>query len=290
MEDDISVVDVWIGRTIIRSSHQMTYAQAQAILDGKELLPDQQLQGGKEEVARVRQDLLILSAVGERFKCRREAEGALELSSAELRFELDDNNTPVRVFTKQELHMNWIVAEMMISANSCVAEKIYRTFPSCALLRRHAPPSSDAFSRLLEGSFGRTEGSVTKLSDGLTWRAWDSITMLPHNVLNGRFSTTDIIADSLADIIRTHLPTSRTSLQDEATPIYVEMGNEEVDMANEEEEDLGLGDKLSPGGEDEEPHPVTESSAAEYSMGATASKEDSRDSDSESSKAQAAVD
>ncbi|GBG74108.1 hypothetical protein CBR_g17819 [Chara braunii] len=57
-----------------------------------------------------------------------------------------------------------------------------------------------------------------KLSEGLTWRAWDTITMLPYNVLNGRFSTSDIIADSLADIIGTRLLTSKTSLQDEANP------------------------------------------------------------------------
>ncbi|GBG63907.1 hypothetical protein CBR_g39913 [Chara braunii] len=92
-----------------------------------------------------------------------------------------------------------------------------------------------------------------KLSEGLTWRAWNTITVLPYNVLNGRFSTTDIIADSLADIIRTHLLTSKTSLQDEATPIEVDTGREEEEMESEDEEEEGmvLGDKISPGGDGE---------------------------------------
>ncbi|GBG76558.1 hypothetical protein CBR_g22306 [Chara braunii] len=129
-----------------------------------------------------------------------------------------------------------------------------------------------------------------KLSEGLTWRVWDTITMLPYNVLNERFNTADIIADSLADIIRTRLLTSKTSLQDEATPIDVDLGREETDMENEEEEEMEVGDKLSPGGDDDEPSPATESSAGEYSLGSSATKEDSRDSDTDSSKTQAAVD
>ncbi|GBG65878.1 hypothetical protein CBR_g54170 [Chara braunii] len=129
-----------------------------------------------------------------------------------------------------------------------------------------------------------------KLSEGLTWRAWDTITTLPYNVLNGRFSTFDIITDSLADIIRTRLLTSKTSLQDEATPIDVDMGRKESDMENEEEEEMEVGDKISPGGDDAGPPATSESSAGEYGLGSSAASEDSRDSDTDISKTQAVVD
>jgi exoribonuclease R len=41
-----------------------------------------------------------------------------------------------------------IVAEMMIYANSAVAERIYRAFPRAALLRRHPPPRQQALAEV----------------------------------------------------------------------------------------------------------------------------------------------
>ncbi|GBG74803.1 hypothetical protein CBR_g19315 [Chara braunii] len=129
-----------------------------------------------------------------------------------------------------------------------------------------------------------------KLSEGLTWRAWDTITMMPYNVLSGRFSTTDIIADSLADIIRTRLLTSKTSLQDEATPIYVDMATEESDMDDDEgEAEREVDNKFSPGGDDAGHPTKSDSSAGEYDLSSSAACEDNRDSDTDSSKTQAAV-
>ncbi|GBG85532.1 hypothetical protein CBR_g40170 [Chara braunii] len=129
-----------------------------------------------------------------------------------------------------------------------------------------------------------------KLCEGLTWRAWDTITMLPYNVLNGRFSTTDIIADSLANIIRTRILTSKTSLQDEATTIDVDMGREESDMDDDEEDEMDVGDKISPGRDDAGAASTTESSAGEYSLRSSATNEDSKDEDTDCSKTQAAAD
>ncbi|GBG78204.1 hypothetical protein CBR_g26237 [Chara braunii] len=129
-----------------------------------------------------------------------------------------------------------------------------------------------------------------KLSEGLTWRAWDTITMLLYNVLNERFSTTDIIADSLADVIRTRLLTSKTSLQDEATPIDMDMGREDSDMEDEEEGEREADNKIFQGGDDAGPKTMSESSAGEYGLSSSAASEDSRDSDTDSSKTQAVVD
>ncbi|GBG59041.1 hypothetical protein CBR_g24387 [Chara braunii] len=129
-----------------------------------------------------------------------------------------------------------------------------------------------------------------KLCEGLTWRAWHTITMLPYNVLNGRFSTTDIIADSLADIIRIRLLTSKTSLQDEATPIDVDMGREDSDMEDEDDVEREEDNKISPGGDNDEPPTKSESNVGEYGLSSSAASEDNRDSDTDSSKTQATVD
>ncbi|GBG71675.1 hypothetical protein CBR_g9089 [Chara braunii] len=126
-----------------------------------------------------------------------------------------------------------------------------------------------------------------KLSESLTWRAWDTITMMPYSVLNKRFSTTDIIADLLADIIRTRLSTSRTSLQDEATPIDVDMRREDSDMEDEEDGEREEDDKISPGGDDVVQPTTSGSSAGEYGLSSSAASGDNRDSDTDSSKTQA---
>lgn len=44
---------------------------------------------------------------------------------------------------------NRMVEEMMLLANTTVAEKILAAFPSCACLRRHPPPNSKKFEGLL---------------------------------------------------------------------------------------------------------------------------------------------
>lgn len=71
--------------------------------------------------------------------------GALELEGAELRFETSADGDPTRVEAKADLRTMSIVAELMIFANSAVAEKITGTFPGAALLRRHPPPRKEAF-------------------------------------------------------------------------------------------------------------------------------------------------
>jgi DIS3-like exonuclease 1 len=72
--------------------------------------------------------------------------GALELESAELRFETSADGRDAEVARKQELPMMRTVAEAMIGANAAVAERIGGAFPAAALLRRHPPPRAEAFA------------------------------------------------------------------------------------------------------------------------------------------------
>ncbi|KAK3260524.1 hypothetical protein CYMTET_30518, partial [Cymbomonas tetramitiformis] len=57
---------------------------------------------------------------------------------------------PTALKVKQDLPMMKLIAEMMIAANSAVAERIHQAFPAAALLRRHAPPGSAAFDSFTE--------------------------------------------------------------------------------------------------------------------------------------------
>lgn len=54
--------------------------------------------------------------------------------------------TPLAVAGKEESEIHHTIAELMILANSYVAEKIHSTFPSCSLVRVHAPPEASKLS------------------------------------------------------------------------------------------------------------------------------------------------
>lgn len=87
--DSLAVRDVWFGRTIIRSSYQLHYQQAQALLldEGPvhvaELAPlEQEVQGAK--LAELRQALEMLTRVARHLRADRDRGGALELEGVEV--------------------------------------------------------------------------------------------------------------------------------------------------------------------------------------------------------------
>ena len=93
-----------------------------------------EIDGGPEHLSQLQFDLHNLATLAQIQRSFRESQGALELSSTELSFDIDEGKEPVHVKTKLDLPMNWIVAEMMIFVNSCVVKQIYEYFPYSALL------------------------------------------------------------------------------------------------------------------------------------------------------------
>jgi DIS3-like exonuclease 1 len=153
LDEKMDVVDVWFGRSVIHSRHQMTYYQAQAIHDEKPLPLEDGAAANAFPDARdievVRKDLQTLVAFANKANAVRLEHGAVELESAELRFETDARTkSPTEVIKKAEVPMMRVVAELMILANSAAARVTHRAFPSNALLRRHAPPREGGFAEL----------------------------------------------------------------------------------------------------------------------------------------------
>ncbi|GLC43803.1 hypothetical protein PLESTB_000909600 [Pleodorina starrii] len=146
-EFEYEVEDVWFGRTVIRSRHQLHYQQAQDILDCRTPPLEDELPPDHVEV--LRRSLRVLDELTAQLHSRRVAAGALELTSAELRFRVEaDTGAPCQVVCKQKVAMMDVVAEMMIAANSAVAERIATAYPGAALLRNHPPPRAQAFEQV----------------------------------------------------------------------------------------------------------------------------------------------
>jgi exosome complex exonuclease DIS3/RRP44 len=90
-----------------------------------------------------------LLALSKKLRKKRMDAGALNLASPEVRIETEsETSDPIDVKTKQLLETNSLVEEFMLLANISVAEKIYKTFPQTAMLRRHGAPPATNFEGL----------------------------------------------------------------------------------------------------------------------------------------------
>lgn len=84
----LTVRDVWFGRTLIRSSYQLHYELAQALLDGEPAEVPELTQLGCEEkdakLAELSQALETLTHVARHLRAQRDQGGALELEGVEV--------------------------------------------------------------------------------------------------------------------------------------------------------------------------------------------------------------
>ena len=148
------------GRSVIRSRHQLDYYHAQAIFERRTPPPVNDTPSmSREETEAVARDLDALARFAETLRRERVARGAVELSSAELRFETsadagvgdDSKDSQEVVSRKKEVFMMRVVAELMIAANAAVATELAKAQTrglGPALLRKHDPPPPEKFEEL----------------------------------------------------------------------------------------------------------------------------------------------
>ncbi|KAI3377082.1 hypothetical protein L3Q82_000059 [Scortum barcoo] len=152
----LAVNKVWFGRTVIRSSYQLHYELAQALLNGEQAdVPELAELGAEEKDAKLAQlvdALEMLTRVARHFRAQRDRGGALELEGVEVRAQLDEERNITALVPRQPLEVHETVAECMIYANHWVARKIQETFPHQALLRRHPLPRPEFFSELVDSA------------------------------------------------------------------------------------------------------------------------------------------
>uniref|UniRef100_A0A8C2ZDL7 DIS3-like exonuclease 1 n=1 Tax=Cyclopterus lumpus TaxID=8103 RepID=A0A8C2ZDL7_CYCLU len=167
----LSVVRVWYGRTLIRSSYQLHYQLAQALLDGEPAeVPELAGLGSEErggELARLTGALETLTRVARNLRAQRNRGGALELEGVEVRAQLDEERNITALVPRQPLEVHETVAECMIYANHWVARKIQESFPHQALLRRHPPPRQEFFSQLVDTAAARGFSVDTRTNKAL---------------------------------------------------------------------------------------------------------------------------
>ncbi|KAI1899592.1 hypothetical protein AGOR_G00063380 [Albula goreensis] len=130
---DAEILNTHFTKSVINSKASLTYAEAQMRIDDISMNDD------------ITKSLRGLNKLAKILKKKRIENGALTLSSPEVRFHMDsETHDPIDLQTKELKETNSMVEEFMLLANISVAQKIYDEFSECALLRKHpAPPPSN---------------------------------------------------------------------------------------------------------------------------------------------------
>ncbi|CAG2204043.1 DIS3L [Mytilus edulis] len=157
LDSKYEVVDVWYGKTIIRSQYKLFYELAQLVHDGAsqneivDNVPELQDLSGEQLATKIDELVLAvnqLMTIARQLKRKRVRGGALELESVEVQVQLSETKSVEDLTPKDHMEIHDTIAECMIFANHWVAKKIAESFSQCALLRHHPLPRDNQFGNL----------------------------------------------------------------------------------------------------------------------------------------------
>lgn len=104
------VKQFWIGKTVIHSDHRFTYEDVQDIIE--------------KESGLHKGEILILNSLAQRLRKQRFKKGAINFSSTEVRFTLDEKGKPVGIVVKESKQSHQLIEEFMLLANKTIAEYV----------------------------------------------------------------------------------------------------------------------------------------------------------------------
>ena len=162
MDNKANVINSRICRTVIKSDRRFTYEEAQEVIETGE--------GDCKEA------ILALNDLAKQLRDRRFRNGAINFERYEVKFEIDEQGKPLRVYFKESKEANKLIEEFMLLANRTVAEfvgcppkgKTKKTF----VYRIHELPDPDKMQNFASfiRRFGynlKTEGTKTDVSKGI---------------------------------------------------------------------------------------------------------------------------
>ncbi|KAI8138464.1 hypothetical protein BJV82DRAFT_630915 [Fennellomyces sp. T-0311] len=133
------VLDIWYGKTVIRSHGALTINQLQEILDGMGV-PDH-IPIDDHEKPDWEDDVNMLYTLAQNMKQQRRRNGAFFLSEPALDIRIDEQGSPIGISLKQRSRADDIMDEIKILVNTSVAQKISSHFPDHALLQCQSMPN-----------------------------------------------------------------------------------------------------------------------------------------------------
>ncbi len=104
------VKNYWLGKTVIHSNHRFTYEEVQEIIEAGDGL--------------YKDEIIVLNDIAKRFRKDRFLKGAINFSSTEVRFKLDEKGRPIGIMVKESKEAHQLIEEFMLLANRYVAENL----------------------------------------------------------------------------------------------------------------------------------------------------------------------
>jgi ribonuclease R len=142
----------WLGKTVIHSDHRYAYEDVQQIIETKEGVH-------KDEI-------LLLNEISQRMRKKRFEKGAINFSSQEVRFKLDEKGKPIGIVVKESKESHQLIEELMLLANKTVAENVSKLHinkkPIPFPYRVHDQPDKDRLAPFLV--FAKKYGHVFDIS------------------------------------------------------------------------------------------------------------------------------
>ena len=139
IDPDHNVVSEWYGRTVIHSDRRFTYGEAQELIEGQ-----------REEIP-FNGVLQKLNNVAKAIRGIRYKQGAIDFEEDEVKFELDEEGKPIRVYRKVRKDAHKLIEEYMLLANRMVSayvSKLRKEPPLTFVYRIHDRPDPEKLNML----------------------------------------------------------------------------------------------------------------------------------------------
>ncbi|KAJ3450345.1 dis3-like exonuclease [Anaeramoeba flamelloides] len=170
------IENTWFGRTIISLNANLSYQQAQDMIDHKmdnykimpidELLkertenqrinPEKLLQNKyslkmkNAKIDQVVNDISILNKIALYLRNQRYENGAISINKAKLNIKYNRDTHDIDISEKDRLQSMKLIEEFMLLANISVAKKILKAYPNNAFLRMHPEPDPEKLNSFVQ--------------------------------------------------------------------------------------------------------------------------------------------
>lgn len=139
LDKDANIVNDWFGETVIHSNKRFTYEGAQDVLD--------------TGTGTMHAELATLKRLADKIRAKRQAKGAIEFDTPEVKVELDALGVPVAVHLKERKATNLLIEDFMLLANESVAKHLAKLTKNGgphfqSLYRVHDEPDADRIENL----------------------------------------------------------------------------------------------------------------------------------------------
>jgi len=132
------ILDTWFGKTVIHSNHRFTYEDVQEIIEGQ-----------KHSLSN---ELITLNNIAKTIRSKRLNNGALNIESSEVRFQLNEKGFPIGTFIKISKEAHQLIEEFMLLANKYVAMKMGKPYKNKLItpfiFRVHDDPNEEKLNDL----------------------------------------------------------------------------------------------------------------------------------------------